>query len=253
MVSLYDQDTLQKNKSRLPSWQQSAFVAFTEKMTDKKRPFPCIPAQFGFISGHFCYGFISDPRKPSAGKELAELLKRYSECTKGTGNYASLIVFAETPTDMIEKNAVADYEQLYWSLLNQTSTWDEKEWPEQIPTDPLEHTWEFCFHGESYFVYCATPAHAKRQSRYFPCMMLAITPRWVLQNIMKSPKQSERLRELIRKRLAAYDTAPVHPSLQWYGQKENYEWQQYFLRDDETVPAKCPFSRIMKRLQADKY
>ncbi len=46
---------------------------------------------------------------------------------------------------------------MYWSLLNTTSCLDEMEWPTHIPNDPMENTWEFCFHNESYFVYCATP------------------------------------------------------------------------------------------------
>ena len=59
-------------------------------------------------------------------------------------------------------------------------------------------------------------------------MMLALTPRWVLQGIMSSEKRSRKLKNLIRQRLAAYDKAPIHPSLKDYGQKDNYEWQQYF-------------------------
>ncbi|MBO1582577.1 YqcI/YcgG family protein [Bacillus sp. XF8] len=252
MITLYDKVSLQRDITNLPKWQQHAFHSFVLKMTDKDRPFPCIPAQHGFTSNHLRYGFIGDPRKPNASKKLAKLLKTYTECSKGTGKYASLIVFIETPKELAEEATVKKFEHVYWSILNQTSKLDEKEWPNHIPNDPMENTWEFCFHNESYFVYCATPAHVKRQSRHFPCMMLAITPRWVLQGIMESHKRSQKLKNLIRQRLTTYDTAPVHPSLKSYGQKENYEWQQYFLRDDETIPSKCPFSRIIKFLHKNK-
>lgn len=252
MISLYDKDTLQRDIVNFPKWKQNAFHSFVLKMTDKDRPFPCIPAQHGFASNHLRYGFIGEPRKRATSKDLAELLKKYAACSKDTGEYTSLIIFFETPKELAEKATVENYEHFYWSILNQTSELDEKEWPEHVPHDPMENTWEFCFYNESYFVYCATPAHVKRQSRHFPCMMLAITPRWVLQGIMKSKKRSQKLKELIRKRLVTYDTAPIHPSLKWYGQEENYEWQQYFLRDDETIPSKCPFSQVIKFLHRNK-
>lgn len=252
MITLYDKNSLQRDITTLPTWQQNAFHSFILKMTDRGRPFPCIPAQHGFTFNHLRYGFVDDPRTPNASEQFAKLLKTYTECSKDTGKYASLILFIETPTELVEKATIQNFEHIYWSLLNQTSILDEKEWPKHIPNNPLENTWEFCFHNESYFVYCATPAHVKRQSRHFPCMMLAITPRWVLQEIMKSHKHSRKLRSLIRQRLTTYDKAPIHPSLKSYGQQENYEWQQYFLRDDETIPSKCPFSRIMNFLQKSK-
>ncbi|EOV9525789.1 YqcI/YcgG family protein [Bacillus cytotoxicus] len=252
MMILYDKEMLQENRANVPKWQQDVFHSFVLKMTNTHQPFPCIPAQKGFLFNHLRYGFIGDPRKEATSKELAHLLKAYVKQSKDLGNYTSLIVFIETPTKILTKATVTDYENWYWSLLNQTSKLDEKEWPEHVPSDPMKNTWEFCFHEEPYFVYCATPAHVKRQSRYFPCMMLAITPRWVLQEIMKSKRLSEKLKQAIRKRLHSYDTAPIHPSLKWYGEKENYEWQQYFLRDDETIPSKCPFSRAMKYLNNNK-
>jgi FPC/CPF motif-containing protein YcgG len=249
---LYDKDTLQKDLSVLEKWQQAAFEYFVLKMTDKDRPFPCIPAQNGFMSNNLRYGFIGNPRNQDTAKDIAELLKTYTECSRNTGNYTSLIILIETPMELIETSSVEDYEDLYWSLLNQVSELDEKEWPDHIPADSMKNTWEFCFHGESYFVYCATPAHVKRKSRHFPCLMLAITPRWVLQGIMQSQKMSRKLKSLIRKRLTAYDDAPIHPALKWYGQEGNHEWQQYFLRDDETMPSKCPFSRMIKLLGIGK-
>jgi FPC/CPF motif-containing protein YcgG len=40
----------------------------------------------------------------------------------------------------------------------------------------------------------------------------------------------------------ANDGVPAHLSLKWYEQENNQEWKQYYLRDDETVPSKCPFT-----------
>ncbi|MED1939518.1 YqcI/YcgG family protein [Cytobacillus firmus] len=30
-----------------------------------------------------------------------------------------------------------------------------------------------------------------------------------------------------------------------YGADDNFEWKQYFLRDDDTAISKCPFHRLL--------
>ncbi|MCP8969198.1 YqcI/YcgG family protein [Ectobacillus ponti] len=245
MVQLYDKESLLQDASVLEAWQQQAFSAFIDKMSDKEHPFPCIPGQTGFMQNHLRYSFIDDLRTHDAARQLAGLMKEYSSCSRDTGRYASLIVFIHTPEDLIQSSTVEDFEKLYWSLMNETAALDEKEWPAHIPQNPMQNTWEYCFHGESYFAYCATPAHVRRQSRHFPCLMLALTPRWVLLEVNDTTSFGKKMKQMVRERLKKYDTAPIHPALKWYGSADNYEWQQYFLRDDETIPSKCPFHRML--------
>jgi uncharacterized protein len=78
-------------------------------------------------------------------------------------------------------------------LLSKTSALDNEEWPKHGGSDPHEYTWEFCFNGNQYFVFCATPAHKHRASRYFPFFMLAITPRWALSRFIRHKKKPKRL------------------------------------------------------------
>lgn len=245
MIQLYSKNDIEENPSLLEEWEHSAFEHFSAKMKDKTKPFPCIPAHQGFMFNHFKYAFLKDPREPDAHKDLAEALKIYSSCSKEMGDYTSLIVFFNTPNDLLESN-VKEYESLFWSLLNGASEMDEKEWPAHIPTDPAHHEWEYCFHGDQYFIYCATPAHMKRNSRSFPFFMLAITPRHVLERFNHSTHTAPKIKQLIRERLAAYDEIPAHPELKWYGQADNHEWKQYFLSDDNTSLSSCPFARFRK-------
>jgi uncharacterized protein len=95
-------------------------------------------------------------------------------------------------------------------------------------------------------MYCATPAHTNRRSRHFDTMMLAITPRWVLQAFNKSEIRAKKIKDSIRKRLKNYDAIDVHRDLNRYGADDNYEWKQYFLRDDDTALTRCPFHRLLK-------
>ncbi|PKR85479.1 YqcI/YcgG family protein [Heyndrickxia camelliae] len=244
MVKLYEKDILY---APLESWQQEAMSAFDAKITHKTLKFPCIPAYQGYILNQMKFGFASDPRDENASFELAGLLKKYGQASRNMGIYTALIVFFKTPEDLKSQYTVSDYEMLFWQLLNRVSSLDETNWVESISQDPHDPTWEFCFHHERYFVYCATPAHEKRKSRHFPTFMLAITPRWVLDEFSASISKAEKMKKMIRTRLEKYDNIPPHPDLKWYGQQDNYEWKQYYLRDDDTSLPSCPFKHAWKK------
>lgn len=241
-----------KNIDALNSWKRDALEKFETKMTDKEKQFPCIPATQGFSLNHLQYGFVGDPREGSTTQELAELLSTYTENSRKFGKYTSLVVFFDTPSDLSKTFNVQDFEKLFWEQLNQLSELDTIEWPSHIPFDPNQPAWEFCFHGEQYFMYCATPAHKNRLSRYFPYFMLAITPRWVLEKFNSSPSFSKKIRSTIRKRLSRYDSIAIHPDLNSYGQNDNFEWKQYFLHDDDSTLSKCPFHKFMNMVKKEK-
>jgi uncharacterized protein len=250
MKNLYKDDPL--GREHLKDWELNALEKFSMKMCDKEKPFPCIPATIGFAQNQLRYSFIGDPREPSTLVDLAKTLSSYTKVSREIGPYTSLIVFYQTPEKMKSDYRVEEYEQLFWEHLSGLSALDAFEWPNDIPTDPHNQVWEFCYNGEKYFMYCATPAHQNRKSRHFDVMMLAITPRWVLQEFNKSPNFAQRIKKQVRKRLANYDSAPIHPDLNSYGSEDNFEWRQYFLRDDDTSLTKCPYHRVLKFLKLDK-
>jgi uncharacterized protein len=231
------------HQMELEAWKKDAINRFDERMMDKEKHFPCIPATMGYQLNRFCFGFVPNPQNPLATKELALLLKEYSIVYKSIGAYTSLVIFYEPSPKRAGNPTVEQYEQMFWEQLNQLSKIDEMEWPSHIPADSMHSMWEFCFHGEQYFMYCATPSHSNRYSRHFPYFMLAITPRWVLEKFTSSPLHAEKIKAKIRDRLANYDSISIHPDLNTYGQKDNYEWKQYFLRDDQTTLSKCPFHK----------
>jgi uncharacterized protein len=237
---------LHRNIDSMDYRERKILQAFSEKIQSKNRPFPCIPATIGHSLNQFCYGFAGDPTKQSTIKELANLLQEYTKVSRSLGKFTSLVIFFDTPVDLFESYKVEDYEQLFWEQLNGLGKMDVADWPAHIPPDPEDSAWEFCFHGEQYFMYCATPAHEKRKSRHFPSFMLAITPRWVLTEFNSSPAAAAKIKENIRKRLERYDSSPIHTDLNSYGHDDNFEWKQYFLHDDETSLAKCPFHKFLK-------
>lgn len=248
MDTIFDKHWIEEHCETLPLWQQSAYGSFSSTIADKENTYPCIPARQGFMTNNLRFSFIGDPRKDDSLKVLAKALSEYGKCSRDTGKYASLVVFFETPEDIVAQYDVEDYRQLFWTVLNKVSELDDTEWPEHIPTDPSHHKWEFCFGGEPYFGFCATPAHEIRKSRQFPCFIMAFQPRWVFEEINDSTTFGRKLKQAIRKRLVEYDGIPPHPDLKWYGQKDNHEWKQYFLSDDETSPSKCPFMKMKNKL-----
>ncbi|MBM7602949.1 FPC/CPF motif-containing protein YcgG [Metabacillus crassostreae] len=247
MNLLFSKTDLDSANFTANDWRRLSYHAFSEKLSNKDTPFPCVPATHGFSTNQLRYGFVSDPRKKEAITELAELLKEYGENSRSYGPYTSLIILFETPEDIIENNTVEEFEELYWNILTNVSELDQSEWPENIPFDPGHHLWEYCFEGEQYFMYCATPKHVNRQSRSFPTLMFAITPRWVLDTFNAKPKRADKTKEIIRKRLGNYDSVDIHPDLKGYGEDDNFEWRQYFIRDDDKSLSKCPFLNKLKK------
>jgi FPC/CPF motif-containing protein YcgG len=233
------------DRYQLKEWERNALEKFEVKLTDKAKPFPCIPATIGFSKKQLRYGFADDPREPASIEQVAKMLKEFTHHSRTFGNYTSLIVFYKTPKDLRDSYKVEQFEQMFWQHLTNLSELDEVEWPRNIPKDPHNPIWEFCFHGEQYFMYCATPAHVNRQSRHFDCFMLAITPRWVLQEFSKKESFVRRIRSQVRKRLERYDSTPIHQDLNSYGADDNFEWKQYFLRDEDTTISECPFHRFL--------
>lgn len=247
MEAIVDKAWIEKQLETLPLWQQSAYISFASMIADDDNKYPCIPGKQGYVSNHLRFSFASDPRELHTATLVAKALKEYGVCSRDAGKYTSLAIFFETPEYMIETYGVEEYRMLFWSVLNQISSLDEKEWPEHMPTDPSNHHWEFCFQGEPYFAFCATPAHQFRKSRYFSTFLIAFQPRWVFDEINDSTSSGRNMKNLIRQRLLEYDNVPEHPDLKWYGQKDNYEWKQYFLSDDESSASSCPFLRMNPR------
>jgi uncharacterized protein len=235
------------SRNQLQQWKKTALEKFEEKMKDKERKFPCIPATIGYSTNQLRYGFVGDPRRSATIDEVALLLCDYTKSSKEFGDFTSLIIFYETPNDLKETYNVEMFEQLFWEQLNGLSDKDDMNWPNQIPREPHNPIWEFCYNGEQYFMYCATPSHVNRRSRHFAYFMLAITPRWVLREFNKHETFAKDIKSKVRKRLEKYDSIDIHPDLNSYGQEDNYEWRQYFLRDDDSSLSKCPFHQYIKK------
>ncbi|WP_328701177.1 YqcI/YcgG family protein [Aquibacillus kalidii] len=240
-MQLLETYQIDNSHPNLEQWKQKAYHSFIDKMTNKQHKFPCIPATQGFHLEQLRYSFVGDPTSEETFGEIASLLKEYGSNYRKFGHYTSLIVFFH-PSYQKSSSTVLDFEKQFWCIVNEVSKLDDTKWPEEIPLNASDPLWEFCFEGERYFVYCATPSHKNRQSRYFPNLMLAITPREVFSQFETLP-YSNHIKSKIRDRIKEYDSLEPHPDLKSYGDQNNYEAKQYFLRDDQSSMSGCPFHK----------
>ncbi len=77
----------------------------------------------------------------------------------------SLVTFFKPPEREFSEG---DYHEILWHLLQFLHVHDPEPWPEDIPTDPDDPHWEFCFGGEPMFPTCRAPFYDERKSRYCP-------------------------------------------------------------------------------------
>ncbi|WP_347552698.1 YqcI/YcgG family protein [Pseudalkalibacillus hwajinpoensis] len=246
-MELYTKRWIEGHREEFDDWKFSAFTYFKEMIEDNENPYPCIPGKLGFHNDTLRFGFAGDPQDDESSNQLGILLKQYSEVSRDTGKYTSLVVLFDSRLIAPQEASVDKFQSLFWTLINKVHELDEKPWPGHIPKDPHNSEWEFCFNGEPYFAFCATPAHSVRKSRHFPYFLIAFQPRWVFDEINAETAFGKKLKKAIRKRLLSYDGIEAHPALKWYGEQDNYEWEQYFLSDDDSSLSKCPFTALKNK------
>ncbi|WP_218026964.1 YqcI/YcgG family protein [Nocardia vaccinii] len=211
-------------------------------MLDRNRLFPCIFGVDAVRRGSLRYTFVP---ADTGVRTLAQALTEYAGVAPSLGKRTSLVAFFEPSA---EHHSIADYERLFWEVLQGLHTADTDPWPPDIATDADDPFWEFSFAGMPLFVVANTPAHARRQSRYFEYFAITFQPRFVFDDLTPDSAQGRNARTIIRQRLRAYDEVPPTPLLGNFGDSRNREWTQYFLDDDNRGPGsgRCPFTHEAK-------
>jgi FPC/CPF motif-containing protein YcgG len=220
------------------TWESTVFKEFETTLTSKTRPFPCIFGVAGFQQDQLRYSFSEKLTAP----DIASSLENFVKNSREYGQNTSLVVFSR-PRPM---ENIKSYEERFWSLISDLASIDKYEWPEKIPRTLDSPLWEFCFAGEPIFVVCNTPAHVLRQSRRASCFMITFQPRWVFDGILGTPELAKKSFEKVRSRLKPFDLISPSPHLGSYGNPDNREFSQYFLREDNE-PVSCPFHQLPEK------
>ena len=213
------------------------------------KKFPCIYATAGYHQNSHRYIFMhsDDPSEPRNIHRLATALRAYLPLSHNLGPNTSLIIIHPNATashdDEIETSSVSAYQTKFWSLLRGLRAADTQPWPQSIPQSTHAPKWAFCFNGVPWFPAAMTPAHHQRQSRHAPYFTLAMQPKWVFDNLFRTPEKRRAAVQAVRKLLPAYDEVEVSPDLSAYGTDGTTEAHQYYLLDENRT-AECPWGSL---------
>ncbi|KAE9381228.1 hypothetical protein N431DRAFT_490643 [Stipitochalara longipes BDJ] len=110
-------------------------------------------------------------------------------------------------------------------------------------SETTDSHWTFCFNGELIFPIALTPAHDKRRSRYASNLLIAMQPKWVIDNLMSTPEKRHSATSTVRGLLKDYDDIEISSDLSTYGEEGKSESRQLTLLD-ENNPSECPYSNF---------
>jgi FPC/CPF motif-containing protein YcgG len=153
------------------------------------------------------------------------------------------VIFA-APTEG-EQKGLPEYHHDFWEMLRNLHILDTAPWPADIPQDTNHQKWTFCFDGTPVFPVAFTPVHERRWSRHAPVHMVALQPKWVLDNLLRTPEKRESATAKVRKLLESYDQVEISPDLTSYGVDGTSEARQLCLWDENDT-AKCPYTSLDK-------
>jgi uncharacterized protein len=240
---LMDQATVRHrvDLGRVPDWGVDHYESFRDGLLGERNgaPFPCY---FGIETereGDALYTFCPSMTDKDTLLSVGETIVEYHEVYEDHSERAPLTVFFRPPEEAF---AEAEYHETMWHVLQFLHVHDPKPWPEEIPTDPDDSEWEFCFNGEPMFPTCRAPFYEDRKSRYCPVgLEITFQPRSIFEGVTADTERGKRAREIIQERMESYDGVCPHAQLGDWGVEGDREWPQYlFSENEEQAPEECP-------------
>ncbi|MEM4781957.1 MAG: YqcI/YcgG family protein [Halalkalicoccus sp.] len=245
--SLTDQATLETSveAGTVPDWVSDHWRTFSEGLLGERNdaPFPCFFGAESVRSGDPLYTAVPSMTDKDALLDLGRTLLSYLEIYPKHNDRASLVTFFRPPERSLSE---AEYHEALWHVLQFLHVHDPEPWPADIPTDPDDRHWEFCFGGEPMFPTCRAPFYADRMSRYCPIgLEITFQPRTLFEDlgVTADTDAGQQAREVIQGRLERYDGVCPHADLGDWGVEGDREWPQYMLASDPAqAPEECPIN-----------
>jgi len=230
------------------TWQRIAYEEFKSTILAKERTakkFPCIYATKGYRANDHRYVFAEsdNPSEPRNLHHIGPAIRTYLSAAHSLGPNTSLVIICAPGDDIA---TVEDYTERFWNFLRGLRICDTKPWPSNVPADTNDEQWTFCFNGEPIFPIALTPAHEKRRSRYASNLIIAMQPKWVIDNLMSTPEKRVHATTTVRGLLRDYDDVDVSPDLANFGEKGASEGRQLVIRDDNEAGWEIPFKNMDK-------
>ncbi|PSP53098.1 hypothetical protein BRC67_02590 [Halobacteriales archaeon QH_3_68_24] len=228
-----------------PDWVGAHWRSFRDGLLGEQNgtPFPCFFGAESVENGDPLYTAVPSTTDKDALLDLGRTLCRYLDERESHSERASLVTFFRPPERSLSE---AEYHETLWHILQLLHVHDPAPWPADIPTDPDDPYWEFCFAGEPMFPTCRAPFYDVRESRYCPIgLEITFQPRALFESlgVTADTEAGQRARDVIHDRLAGYDGVCPHANLGNWGEDGDREWHQYMLPADEgQAPDECPMT-----------
>ncbi|MBJ9975838.1 YqcI/YcgG family protein [Pseudomonas sp. S75] len=203
--------------------------------------FPCLFGRKAVAAGscHVLFARAQDAANDIA-RGLADYIQALAFLPRKQRVGCPLLVFLETAA----QTTLAEQQRLAWAILQKVHARDPHPWPQDVPRDPQDSQWSFCFAGMPLFINMSFPAHRQMKSRNLgSSIAFVINPRDSFDEVASAATESgQRIRARIRERVGHYNDGLIPQTLGFFGQDDNYEWQQYQLQEPGSLsPARCPF------------
>lgn len=243
--SLLDQTTVAERvrAGETPGWVRRHFETFTDGLTGERNGsrFPCHFGTNAARRGDLLFAAVPSLTDPGSLFGLRDVLLGYLEVYPDHADRAPLVAFFAPPARSFTE---ADWHEALWHVLQFLHVNDPEPWPADIPTDPDDARWEFCFGGEPIFPTSRAPFYDERASRYSPVgLEVTFQPRSLFDGLTHDTEAGRRAREVIQGRLAEYDGVCPHADLGDWGVEGDREWRQYlFSADEAQFPDECPLT-----------
>lgn len=221
-------------------WLAPAYAAFTATVLSAEPDYPCYFGVRGQLDGNNSFAAL-DERAGAAVADLARSLVAFRQRAWSGPKRQSLIVFVGPPRSPVDLDA--DIAR-FWGLLAALHRHDPAPWPVDVPADPRDPAWQWCFAGEPWFTFMCSPAYRARRSRNVgPCLAVVFQTRRVFDGLSGSSVAGQAAKARVRARLLAYDAVPPHPHLGDGASSTTHKWRQYALPDDQAELAlnACPW------------
>ncbi len=233
---LLDGDDL-RDASATPAWARDAYERYREVILA-----PDYPCYFGTKAeerDRMRFSYVRDGDRD----HLPAVLRQFVAYSRAHPKQRSVFIVFHQPDG--RDRTLADDEWRFWELLGWLHERDVDPWPEDVPTDPSDPHWEYCFAGDPMFAFPCSPAYRARLSRRMGSYYLVcFQPRRVFYGVESGSLAGQRARQRIWSRVRAWDPIEPHPDLEHmaYGDPDMREWKQYVLPDENTpLLSRCPF------------
>lgn len=234
-VVIYSQSKILSSKE-LEGWQSEAVAEFLGRVDEKS--FPCLFARKAALRSKINFLFCQTKECLLYG------LIEYTEFVKKTDikeRFLSPLVVFFSDALSSQSNQLS----FGWKALNWVHLKDPCSWPTNIPKDPENPNWSFCFNELQLFINMSSPEHKLLKNRNLgKYLTFIINPRENFDHVASLSTKSGRLvRAKIRSKVASYIDDEVPKELGFFGDGKSKEWKQYQLSEDEIMrPVDCPFN-----------